>query len=210
MKVRHLLAVIVLAALAVWFVSAIRHAREAARESLCDVQMNQLLLALQSYENANGHLPPAYVVGPDGKPWHSWRVLILPYLGYEEVYKRYRFDEPWDGPNNRRLADQILFEQYFQCPSGRDLGKTQHTNYVVVVGAGTAFPGEAASPGKPALSGTHSIGAGVVFADRINCYRAPRQLRMETLRGLLTIAGGEPATRESLTDGASPRILTED
>ena len=38
---------------------------------------------------------------------YSWRVAILPYLEQNELYKRYNFDEPWDGPNNRKLLDQM-------------------------------------------------------------------------------------------------------
>ena len=37
---------------------------------------------------------------------HSWRVLILPFLEQRELYDAYNFAEPWDGPNNRKLADR--------------------------------------------------------------------------------------------------------
>ncbi len=36
---------------------------------------------------------------------HSWRVLILPYLCGLDIYNQYRFDEPWDSPHNRKLAN---------------------------------------------------------------------------------------------------------
>ncbi len=86
------------------------------------------------------HCPPAYIAGPDGTPWHSWRVLILPFIGEESVYEQYRFDELWNGPNNRLLADKITVE-YFQCPSGPDFGRTLNANFVAVVGSETIFPG---------------------------------------------------------------------
>ena len=38
---------------------------------------------------------------------HSWRVLIWPYLAGDESCRRYRFDEPWNGPHNRLLASQV-------------------------------------------------------------------------------------------------------
>jgi hypothetical protein len=95
-------------------------------------------LAVANYENANGHLPPACVLGPDGRPWHSWRVLILPYLEHDDVFKQYRFDEPWDGPNNRMLADRMpkIFRFSGDPPNG------PVTNYLAVVGPETAWPGE--------------------------------------------------------------------
>ena len=48
---------------------------------------------------------------------HSWRVLLLPYLDQLELYNAYRFDEPWDGPNNRLLADRM---PRHYCFSGDD------------------------------------------------------------------------------------------
>ena len=122
--------------------SAILASREAACRSICTGHMNQLQRALQNYESANGRLPPAFITGPDGTPWHSWRVLILPFLGENEVFEQYNFDEPWNGPNNKQLADKINVEMY-QCPSGPGYGETYHTNYVAIVGSETAFPGSA-------------------------------------------------------------------
>jgi Protein of unknown function (DUF1559) len=114
--------------------------REEAKQVACQGRFNQLQFALTNYHATHGHFPPAFVAGPDGKPWHSWRVLILPFMEHTRVYDSYRFDEPWDGPNNRLLADKIYLP-IFQCHSGADYGKTYRTNIVAVVGDGTAFPG---------------------------------------------------------------------
>lgn len=90
------------------------------------------------YTETNGHFPPAYVLGPDGRPWHSWRVLILPYFGQgDDLYKQYSFKEPWDGPNNSRLADQMPKTLAY---SGTKPPATV-TNYLAVVGDETMWPG---------------------------------------------------------------------
>ena len=94
-------------------------------------------MAVANYEQTQGHVPPAFVLGPDGKPWHSWRVLILPYIEQDSLFKRYRFDEPWDGPNNRLLAREMPKTLAF---TGTDRSTTV-TNYLAVVGAGTMWPG---------------------------------------------------------------------
>ena len=94
-------------------------------------------MAVVNYTEANGHFPPAYQLGPDGKPWHSWRVLILPYIEADTVFKRYRFDEPWNGPNNSRLAGEmpkVLMFHDTKLP-------TTTTNYLAVVGKETMWPG---------------------------------------------------------------------
>ena len=68
---------------------------------------------------------------------HSWRVLILPYIEQTALYAQYRFDEPWDGPHNRQLADQIV--PVFHCPSSASKDRTE-TNYVAVVSPNTIWP----------------------------------------------------------------------
>src|SRR5689334_22115089 len=68
---------------------------------------------------------------------HSWRVLILPFLDQKAIYDRYRFDEPWDGPNNRKLHDLVV--SAYACPSHPNPGHA--TTYVAVVGPETAWPG---------------------------------------------------------------------
>lgn len=93
----------------------ILHAREASHWSMCKGNLKQFGVALLSYHDMYGSFPPAFVVGPDGRPWHSWRILILPYLDGPELYEEYRFDEPWDGPNNRKLLSKM--PEVFACPS---------------------------------------------------------------------------------------------
>ena len=84
--------------------------RWVVHRSECRNHLKQIGLALHNYHDTYGSLPPAITRGPDGKPWHSWRILILPWLEQQDIYDRYRFDEPWDGPNNRKLhaaADRV-------------------------------------------------------------------------------------------------------
>jgi hypothetical protein len=101
--------------------------------------LKQLGLAVANYHVANGHYPPAYVLGPDGKLWHSWRVLILPYIEGQEIYDQYDFNEPWNGPNNRKLAGRM--PQVYRFSSLRN-SDTQVTNYLAVVGPETIWPGD--------------------------------------------------------------------
>jgi hypothetical protein len=101
--------------------------------------MRQLAMAIAAYEAEHGSLPPAYIADADGKPMHSWRVLLLPYLGEKVLYDQYRFDEPWDSPNNMAVAN-TLSSQSFRCPSASNKGPTSITNYVAIIGPGTAWP----------------------------------------------------------------------
>ena len=93
--------------------------------------------ALLEYEQARKRLPPAVIHGPDGQPWHSWRVLILPFMeGGEAVYDQYRLDEPWDGPNNSKLLDQM--PAIYRDPV-HGASDDYYTHFAAVTGDGMAF-----------------------------------------------------------------------
>ena len=109
---------------------------ESARRVQCSNNLKQLTLALHAYHDVHGSFPPAYVADAEGRPMHSWRVLILPFIERKDMYDVYRFDEPWDGPNNSKLAKIAV--DLFQCPSE---APSYNTNYVAIVGPGTAWPG---------------------------------------------------------------------
>lgn len=102
--------------------------------------MRQICLAIANYESANGHFPPAYIADEDGKPMHSWRVLILPYLENNAIYEQYDFDEPWDGPNNAKLANKLSWRVYGE-PRNSDSDDVL-TGFKLVTGPETAFEGD--------------------------------------------------------------------
>ncbi len=92
---------------------------------------------MYNYNSAHGALPPAAAHGADGKPLLSWRVLILPYLEQEGLYRQFHLDEPWDSPHNKPLADQT--PNVFRCPS--EVMPAGLTTYVVVVDPRSIFTG---------------------------------------------------------------------
>lgn len=81
--------------------------------------LKQIGLALHNFHSAHRSFPPATIMGPDRKPWHSWRVFLLPYLGQKELYNRYKFDEPWNGPNNKMLIAEMP-DVFHDPPSSLD------------------------------------------------------------------------------------------
>jgi hypothetical protein len=119
---------------------AVQNAREAARRSQCKGDLFFLGFALRNYHERYSCFPPPYIADADGRPMHSWRVLLLPFMDKADVFNEYRFDEPWDGPNNRKLAARITsWEIYspFHCHSDEPAsGKPDPlmTSYLAVVG----------------------------------------------------------------------------
>jgi hypothetical protein len=94
-------------------------------------------LAVANYHDHYGTLPPAYIADAQGRPMHSWRVLLLPFLEQRELYEAYHFSEPWDGPNNRKLLAHRPRTYGFH--DRRSEGSTV-TNYLAVVGDETVWP----------------------------------------------------------------------
>ncbi len=130
---------------------AIQVAREAARRANCLNNMKQIGLALHNYNSAHGCFPPAYIADEDGKPMHSWRVLILPFMEETGLYEMYDFDEPWDGPNNSALAD--MMPGIYRCPSDSTTDGSD-TGYAMVVGPGCISDGPTATKIRDIRDGT--------------------------------------------------------
>jgi prepilin-type processing-associated H-X9-DG protein len=69
--------------------------------------LKQIGLAFHNYHDQHGALPPAAVYDKDGKALLSWRVLILPYIEQDALYKEFRLNEPWDSEHNKKLIAKI-------------------------------------------------------------------------------------------------------
>lgn len=122
-----------------YLVKAASSAREAARRSQCKGNLACIGLALRNYDSTYGCFPPAHTIDETGRPMHSWRVLIMPFID-NDLIKHYSFDEPWDSPSNRTLLTNRI--NVWKCPSDPSTNATPGmTNYVVVRGNETLFPG---------------------------------------------------------------------
>jgi hypothetical protein len=115
---------------------AMQAARAAARRTQSMNNLKQIGLAFHVYADVYRSLPPAVIYGPDGKPWHSWRVLLLPFLEQQALYEQYDFSQPWDSPANRRVSETVL--NVYRDPAVE--GDGAFTNYAAIVGDKTIFP----------------------------------------------------------------------
>jgi hypothetical protein len=138
---RHLLSqaaivACILAVVTAMLAVAVDEVRESADRISCN--LGNLQYALHLYHDDKGGLPPAVLYGKDGKPLHSWRVLILPYIEEDNLYKEFRLDEPWDSEHNIRLLPRMprLYAGRRGKPSALP---PHHTVLHVFVGRGTAF-----------------------------------------------------------------------
>lgn len=104
-------------------------------------QMRALALGALNYEAANKRFPPGGAAGNPSQESRdagqlSWRVMILPQLGFTPLFEQFRMDEPWDSPHNLSLLP-------YMPDVFRDLDDpcdSTTTRVLSVTGPDTAFP----------------------------------------------------------------------
>jgi len=95
--VELLVVIAIIAVLIGLLLPAVQAARESARRSSCSNNLKQIGVAIQTYTNARGHLPPGGSVEFDTHPQPlinsagSTTMLLLPYLELSSLYDQYDF-----------------------------------------------------------------------------------------------------------------------
>ena len=141
---------VLLALLIALMLPAISQSPEAARRKQCRSNLSRIAQAMRNYHDTYGSFPPAVTYSADGKPMHSWRVLLLPFLGEGGLSARYNRNEPWDSPANSQLLSRM--PKVYACPSSPpELGVT---HYAVPVGPRTMFPPERGVAAREITDGT--------------------------------------------------------
>ena len=114
---------------------------------------------------------------------HSWRVLILPYIEEEQLYKKLHLNEPWDSPHNRAVFDANPMPRIFGCPSQRTdyEDDTKVTNYVMIVGPGTISDGPHSVRPRQITDGEANTILFVEMADSGIHWAEPRDLKADEM-----------------------------
>jgi hypothetical protein len=172
--------------LAVLLPAAMCDARGASHRGQCANNLRQLALAFHDYHGLHGHFPPPYIADAEGKPMHSWRVLILPHLGEDALFNAYNLKEPWNSPQNSRFAAQM--PSVFHCPSDPQM-PTGMTNYFCITGAGRTKPGQTdLHPGDISDGIGNTIALTESSSARVS-WLEPRDLTMEDIAAGKNTAG---------------------
>jgi RNA polymerase sigma factor (sigma-70 family) len=100
--------------------------------------LRTLSAALHDYRRNHGRFPPAASHDRAGKPLLSWRVLILPSLGEQKLLLKFKLDEPWDSPHNKKLLARM---PAVYRPVGKSRPGEHATFYQVFTGKNTTFDG---------------------------------------------------------------------
>jgi hypothetical protein len=117
-------------------VPAISKVRSAATRMQSHNNLKMLALGLHAFHDRFGQFPPATVYDRDGNPLYSWRVLILPYIGEEQLFREFHLDEAWDSPHNKPLLARM--PKMFAAP-GTQPREPYATYYQLFDGPGAIF-----------------------------------------------------------------------
>jgi prepilin-type processing-associated H-X9-DG protein len=159
------------------------------RRPQCMNNLRNIVLALHNYHSGHGSLPSPYIADANGRPMHSWRVLILPYLDRNDLYELYRFDEPWDGPNNSKLHD--LIADVFRCPQDHGGNKSTVTSYVAVVGPDTNWPADRSVKLDDVADGLSNTLLVVEIANSGIHWMEPRDLHVSQMTRMINGKSGQ-------------------
>ena len=124
-----------------------RDGRMNSRITTCDTNLRQFAFSLRDYSTRKGQLPQAVSNGPNGRPYHSWRILMLPTIEQPDIADAYNWEEPWDSPHNSDLISTQI--DIFQCPSDYSLFHERRpatASYFAVVGPQTVWPPDRGLP----------------------------------------------------------------
>lgn len=134
--------------------SLLEPARVGSRKTQRQNNLRKAILAMLNYDSANGTLPAYANFDDAGKPLLSWRVLILPYLDQNELYKQFKLDEPWNSPHNIKLVSKM--PEFYADPSRelKALAEAGRTRMVVPRSEGTMFYGQEGATFKQITDGS--------------------------------------------------------
>ncbi len=126
---------------------AVQKVREAAARAKCSNNLKQIGLAMHSYHDVTGALPPGYVSNNPGVPGSTswcrsggvqrapWTVLILQHLEQAPLHNQFNFNVPFQSTSNQMDApnDAVIVPlTVYQCPS--DIRIAQNPNYASYAG----------------------------------------------------------------------------
>jgi type II secretory pathway pseudopilin PulG len=121
----------IIAILVALLLPSVERGRVGSPRTQCRNNLKQIGLALHNYHDAYDSFPPAYTVDRNGKPLHSWRTLILPYVDQQALLDSIDLSKPWDDPVNATACKTKL--EVYRCPSAVEI-PSDHTTYLGLIG----------------------------------------------------------------------------
>jgi Tfp pilus assembly protein PilE len=118
---------------------AVQKVREAANRVKCQSNLKQIGLALHSFHDIYGFLPPGMATeGSNQDCYHTGFTYLLPYLEQDNIFRLYQMNVQWYNPANSTAVEQQV--PIFYCPSNRTSGTLDLTPVIEQWGASMGIP----------------------------------------------------------------------
>ena len=192
-------------------VPAVAQARTAATQTAGRNNLKQIGIAWHNFHDTFKSLPPGSKktidknhLDANGRPFLSWRVHILPFLGQQALYDNFHLDEPWDSAHNRPLLAEMP-DVYKSL--GSDTGTT--TRYLSFDGNGAILEDGLGVHFRNVKDGTSNTLAVVeVGSDRAVPWTKPEDVEFSPTAPVLSLLGAIGADGFSvlLCDGSTRTI----
>ena len=175
--------------------------RQAPQQVSSFNNLTPIALSMHNYASVNNdRFPPAAVVDKAGKPLLSWRVLVLPYLEQDELYKQFKLDEPWDSEHNKKLIPKM--PKVYAIPEDPK-AKPNETRYRVFVGNGAGFDTVSGHKILDITDGTSNTIMVVTAADSVP-WTKPDELAFDPEKDMAKLLGpvGNHTFQAAFMDGS--------
>jgi hypothetical protein len=176
---------------------------QAAKRAQAANNLKQTVLAFHNFMDANGKFPSPVMVHKSGKQY-SWRIAILPYIGEQELYDKYDFNQEWDSPHNQEVTAHM--PDVFRSDS--DDKDSTNTSWFMLSGPDGIFDGENAKGFAQITDGTSNTIIAVEAKRNVH-WAKPEDIQIDAKRGLPQLGGYfENGFNAAMADG-SVRFISD-
>lgn len=159
------------------YLPQVAQVREPARLSDAQNRLRQVMLALIEFEEAYGKLPNAAIFNETGRPLHSWRTAILPFIEGSSIHRQIDFGTAWNDQVKVDLK-AIVFDDY-ESPFRGNRNEPGLTHFVAVLGPDTVIREHGDTTVKGIQDDPSTTGVLVEFVDSDIYWAEPRDVTVE-------------------------------
>lgn len=183
--------------------SSVSRLAEVRTQNASIKNLESIASALNAYAADYGTYPPATLRDNTGRAMHSWRVLILPYLGEQAMYDQFDLSKPWDHELN--LQASYMMPEVYLHPNDTNQAAGQ-SGYYLITGPSTLFPTNGSLAPDKILDNRSQTILVIAGAPPVNTaiggWAEPIDLDYSKMRGVINgTVGVEPGGR--MTSGAT-------
>lgn len=155
--------------------------RGRARRLWCVNNLKTFGLALKNYHEGENAYPPAVFLDGEGRPAHSWRMLLAPYFEGHSP-RKYSTSLAWNSPENEQACEEG--DRCYTCDLEAETFP-HRTAVVAVTAPGFFFHGDRATALDEVTDGLSRTIVAIHIGDSGILCSEPRDLTWEELVGRL-------------------------